>query len=208
MSSGALAYHPKIHDEQIVPTTYQKRDMPGKTRIARLFEELPKIAREDFFSFLDQLGLSSESRMLVIPSTHHFYYDAEELKEITTIVNLRQLNHIRDMKDFLITISELLPHKSNFVGCFVDNRASSGYSEKYRTLPGYDPDKTEAYENAIESRIPFINRMYSFMDFRTNRYLTRKSVTSLLMECGLRVGGMTELNGITYFYTQKILPAV
>ncbi|MRS03202.1 hypothetical protein EG832_08270 [bacterium] len=182
--------------------------MPRKSRIDRLFEELPKKARDDFFSFLDQLGLSSDSRMLVIPSTHHFFYDAEELKEVKTVVNLRQLNHIREIKDFLRTVSDLLPPKSSFVGCFVDNKTSNGLSDRYSNLPGYDPDKTEAYENGIESRIPFINRMYSFMDLRTNRYLTRRSVTSLLMECGLRVAGMKELNGITYFCTQKILPAV
>ena len=55
--------------------------------------------------------------------------------------------------------------------------------------------------------IPFINRMYSFIDSRTNRYLTRRSVTNLLEECGLQVVGMTELNGLTYFYTQKKKPA-
>ncbi len=170
MHSGALAYHPEINEEQIVQASYQKRDMPGKTRIGRLFEELPERAREDFFSFLNQLGLTSESRMLVIPSTHHFYYDAEELKDIKTVVNLRQLNHIREVKEFLRTISELLPHKSNFVGCFIDNKAQSGFSDRYNNLPGYDTDKAEAYENGIESRIPFINRMYSFMDLRTNRY--------------------------------------
>ena len=46
------------------------------------------------------------------------------------------------------------------------------------------------------------------MDLRTNRYLTRRSVTALLRECGLMVAGMTELNGTTYFYTQKIIAAV
>ena len=208
MHSGALAYNPEINEEQIVQASYQKRDMPGKTRINKLFEELPERAREDFFNFLDQLGLKSEARMLVIPSTHHFYYDAEELKEIKTVVNLRKLNHIREVKEFLKTISDLLPYKSNFVGCFIDNKAHSGFSDRYNNFPGNDTDKAEAYENGIESRIPFINRMYSFMDLRTNRYLTRRSVTTLLRECGLMVAGMTEFNGTTYFYTQKTIPAV
>jgi len=207
MHSGVLPYNPEIYKEKVVETNYQKKDMPGQNRIGRLFEELPERAREDFFSFLTQLGLTSESRMLVIPSAHHFYYDAEELKEIETIVNLKQLNHIRDIKEFLRTISELLPQKSNFVGCFVDNKARSGFSDRYSKLPGYDTDKAEAYDNGIESRIPFINRMYSFVDLRTNRFLTRRSVTALLSECGLRVAGLTELNGMTYFYTQKINPA-
>jgi hypothetical protein len=49
--------------------------------------------------------------------------------------------------------------------------------------------------------------MYSFIDSRTNRYLTRRSVTSLLKESGLELVGMTEINGLTYFHTRKNRPA-
>jgi hypothetical protein len=68
-------------------------------------------------------------------------------------------------------------------------------------------DKAEAYENGIESRIPFINRMYSFIDSKTNRYLTKRAVTNLLKEVGLELVGMTDLNGLTYFHTRKNRPA-
>jgi hypothetical protein len=67
--------------------------------------------------------------------------------------------------------------------------------------------REEVFENGIESRIPFINRMYSIIDFRTNRYLTKRTVSRLLEECGLQVVSMTELNGLTYFCTEKIQPA-
>lgn len=80
-------------------------------------------------------------------------------------------------------------------------------NDKYGNLPKQQSERTEAYENGIESRIPFINRMYSFIDSRTNRYLTRKSVTNLLKENGLEMVGMTEINGLTYFHTRKDKPA-
>lgn len=159
---------------------------------------------EDFFSYLDRLGLANDSKLLVIPSAHHYYYDAEDMKGINTVINLKQLNHVKQVRDFLRTISCLMPHKSNFVGCFVDNKTQNGFSEKYNNLSGSQTGKSEAYENGIESRIPFINRVYSLFDAKTNRYLTRRTVTQLLEECGLQIVGMTELNGLTYFCTRKI----
>ena len=151
--------------------------------------------------------MTSESSLLVIPSNRHFFYDNDDLKGVRTVVNLKHFNHIREMRDFLSAISDLMPNRSSFIGCFVDNKSQNGFSDKYSNLPGQFSEKAEAYENGIESRIPFINRMYSFIDSRTNRYLTRKTVTNILEECGLQIIRMTEINGLTYFYTQKIKPA-
>ncbi|NLE34238.1 MAG: hypothetical protein GX622_03975, partial [Bacteroidales bacterium] len=91
--------------------------------------------------------------------------------------------------------------------CFIDNRMQNGAPDKQGNMPGQISDKAEVYENGIESRIPFINRMYSFIDSRTNRYLTRRSVSNLLKESGLVLVGMTEINGLTYFHTRKDKPA-
>jgi len=203
MNQEALTYNSKSTESKAFEPGIRKRDNPGRSGLVRLLDELSEKARQDLFSFLEHIGLASDTRMLVIPSTRHFFYDAEELKEIKTIINLKQLNHVKDIKEFLRTVSELLPHRSNFVGCFVDNRAQRGFSDD----AGRQTDKIEAYENGIESRIPFINRMYSLMDLRTNRYLSRRSVTTLLSEHGFQIVGMIEMNGMTYFYTKKNNPA-
>jgi len=129
------------------------------------------------------------------------------MKGIRTVINLRQLNYIREIRDFLRQITGLLPAKSNFIGCFIDNRAHGTGSDKNAGSAAYTSDKADAYENGIESRIPFINRMYSFIDLRTNRYLTRRTVANLLKESGLELVGMTEINGFTYFHARKSNPA-
>ena len=202
MDSGAIAYN-SLNNDDTVKLSYRKGLLSENSRINKLFEDLPENAREDLFNYLADQGLASETDMLVIPSNRHFFYDAEDMKNIKTVVNLRQLNHIREMKEFLRTIANLLPPRSNFVGCFIDNKAQSGFSDKYNNRSSHLEERTEIYENGIESRIPFINRMYSIIDARTNRYLTRRSVSNLLKECGLQVLGMTDLNGMTYFCTQK-----
>ena len=207
MDSGTLTYNSKIANEKGTILDYRKGFLLENNKTGKSFKDLSDRAREDFINYLDQQGLVDPSGMLVIPSTRHFFYDAEDLKGVKTVINLKQLNHIREMREFLHTISDLMPQKSTFVGCFVDNRIQDGFSDRYSNLPGRNSEKDEAYENGIESRIPFINRMYSFIDSRTNRYLTRRSVINLLEECGLKVVGMTAINGLTYFCTQKSKPA-
>ena len=206
MDSGVVSYNSEF-DDQAVKLTYRKRLLSENSRVTMLFEDLPDRMRDDFIDYLVQQDLVGETGMLVIPSNRHFFYDAEDMRKVKTVVSLKQLNHIREMKDFLKTIADLLPQSSKFIGCFIDNKAHSGFSDKYDNLPGQEAEKSEAYENGIESRIPFINRMYSFIDSRTNRYLTRRSVRNILEECGLQVVEMTNLHGMTYFYTQKKKPA-
>src|SRR5665647_999130 len=206
MDSGAVSYNSEYND-QTVKVTYRKGMLSENARISKLFEDLPESFREDFFNYLAQQNLVDETGMLVIPSNRHFFYDAEDMRKVKTVVSLKQLNHIREMKDFLKTIADLLPQNSNFIGCFIDNKAQSGFSDEYSNLRGSELNQAETYENGIESRIPFINRMYSFIDSRTNRYLTRRRVKNLLEECGLQVIEMTNLHGMTYFYTQKKRPA-
>jgi len=207
MDSGAVGNNSDIIKDQAHSKVYPKNLPSRESNIRRLFEELSEDVREDLINYLDRMGLINDSGMLVIPSTRHYFYDADDMKGVRTVVNLRQLNHVREIRDFLRNIADLLPHKSNFVGCFVDNKIQNGFSDKYSNLPRQVSEKAEAYENGIESRIPFINRMYSFIDSRTNRYLTKRAVTRLLEESGLQLVGMTEVNGLTYFWTQKTKPA-
>ena len=172
-------------------------------RLNGLFSELSAGVRQDLISYLQEKELINDPSILVIPSAKHYFYDAEDLKGVKTIVNLKPLNYVREIRDFVSRVAGMLPRESNFVGCFTDNKLQNGFSDKYGNLPRDLSEKAEAYENGIESRIPFINRMYSFIDLRTNRYLTRRTVSNLLGESGLQIVGMTELNGMTYFHARK-----
>lgn len=176
---------------------------PANSRLNEAFSELTSEVRRDLISYLDEKGLINDPSILVIPSTKHYFYDADDLKGMKTIVNLKPLNYVREIRDFLHKIAELIPGDSTFVGCFTDNKSQNGFSDKYANLPRHLSEKAEAYENGIESRIPFINRMYSFIDMKTNRYLTRRTVTNLLLESNLQIVSMTEINGLTFFHTRK-----
>jgi len=203
MDNNATGYNPRINNDQAINSSYRMNNANRARKLNILFEELTDEVREDLITYLNRMGLAGEAQILVIPSTRHFFYDAEDLRGIKTVINLKQLNYVREIREFLSKISEMLPNNSSFVGCFIDNKSQTGFSDKYSNLPKQLSEKAEAYENGIESRIPFINRMYSFIDAKTNRYLTKKTVSHLLEECSLQLVGMTELNGLTYFCTRK-----
>lgn len=207
MENGAISLNKETPADQSVMRVSPMKLSLRDSGLIHLFDELDIEVRQSLIDYLDRMGLVKESGMLVIPSSRHYFYDADDMKGVRTVITLRQLNHIREIKDFLKQITGLLPANSNFIGCYIDNRAQSGFSDRYGNLPKQQSDREEAYENGIESRIPFINRMYSFIDSRTNRYLTRRSVTNMLKEAGLELVGMTEINGLTYFHTRKDKPA-
>ncbi|MCB9027543.1 MAG: hypothetical protein H6545_00270 [Bacteroidales bacterium] len=92
------------------------------------------------------------------------------------------------------------------MGRFTDNKLQNGFSDKYGNFPRICLKRQKPHENGIESRIPFINRMRSFIDLKTNRYLTGRTVANLLIESGLQIVGMIERNGLTYFHARKSQP--
>src|SRR5674476_624676 len=151
-----------VINDQAINSSYRNNNATRERKLNILLEELTDEVREDLITYLDRMGLVGEAKVLVIPSTRHFFYDAEDLRGIETVINLKQLNYVREIREFLKKISEMLPNNSTFVGCFIDNKSQTGFSDKYSNLPKQFSEKAEAYENGIESRIPFINRMYSF----------------------------------------------
>lgn len=203
METQTMGSSSKSFSDQTLAMNPGRSNPPASSGLLSLLAELTAEVRRDIIYYLDEMGLINEQPILVIPSTRHYFYDADDMKGVKTIVNLKPLNYVREIRDFLRKIAELLHDDSIFVGCFTDNKSQNGFPDKYSNLPRHLSEKAEVYENGIESRIPFINRMYSFIDMKTNRYLTSRTVAHLLMESNLQLVTMTERNGLTYFHAIK-----
>jgi len=184
-------------DQMIMANVLPKKFTYNKNGRTRVFDNLVEEGCEHFFPYLDCVGLAKASDIVFLSSSHHFFYEEDELKDVKTMVNLKPLNNIKNIKSLLHNIYCLLPQKSNFVGCFVNNKKQNFFSDNKSQGNG------ESYENTIESRIPILNKMLNFIDQKTNRYLSPRMVTVILEESGLKVLDMTEINGLTYFYAVK-----
>ena len=198
MDPISASFNSDFKKDQMINASFSREDIPfNKNGRTQVFDNLVNEGCEHFFPYLDFIGLAKASDILFLSSNRHFYYDAEELKDISTIVNLKPLNHIKDIRNLLHDIFRILPQKSCVVGCFVNSKKQNLFSDQPVLF------QPETYENSIESRIPILNKMYNLIDMRTNRYLSPRTAGILLEDSGLKVINMTEINGLTYFYARK-----
>ncbi|MFZ2285920.1 MAG: hypothetical protein WAV93_02945 [Bacteroidales bacterium] len=156
-----------------------------------------------FLDYVSRLGLAQEKGMVVLSFRQHFFFDAEEMKRARTLVTLTELNKIRKVMDFLRSCYRIMPRESNLLGRFIDNMEIARYKLNNSSSAFSEGDYFDDIENAIVSPVPFINRLYSILDSRTNSWMSRSSVSSLLQDYGFKVMDMTVLNGLTYFRAQK-----
>ena len=157
-----------------------------------------------YFEYLDWLGLADETETLILSPDKHFYYDDEEVKHVKVLVNLKNLNHIRQVKEFLYTVNQAMENRSYLVGSFIDRKYQYGFFAN-SLYSGSDANEgIDPVENGISSRIPLLNMLYDLIDSRTNnRNMTRKSVKMMLEITGFKVLDISEINGISCFCAQK-----
>jgi len=144
-------------------------------------ERLSAEVDENFLNYLNWNGLANEDNLLVLSSKLHYYYDYEELKDVTTLINLKKLNLVGHLDDFLHTLYDGLSPKANFVGCFADRKAQKG--------------------------VPMTSRLYkrflNFIDAKIDVEIDRSDFSKKLESHGFKIIDMTEINGLTYFRTQN-----
>jgi hypothetical protein len=192
-----------INNQQISEYNYRNAAPSDVVEKKSNIEILAKEGSKDFADYVEWLGFSHDPNLIVLSSLHHYYYDSEEMKSIRTVVNLIELNQIKDVNDFIHSMFHIMPAQSYLIGCFVDNKKQSrfalnGKSSDYRAMM-----HSQEVENGITSRIPILNMLFSFLDSKTNKYISGKVVSLLLGSSGYKVLDMTEINGRTYFCAQR-----
>lgn len=137
---------------------------------------------ESLFRYLKSLNLSKEPNLLVLPSNHHYFYDEDDLKNVRILINLRKLNLIRDLDKFLQNLGKILPKDISFIGCFSENNNFNW----------------DGFFSGLS------NKVTNFLDFKTDNRMNKKNVSDLLEKYGFKVIDMTEINGLTYFYSRNV----
>ena len=162
---------------------------------------------DNFVKYIELMGLDKDPNLVVLSSLHHYYYDAEEMSNVKTVINLKELNHIKQLKEFLHSIFHIMPPDCKFIGSFVNNKKQSEFVLSTNPSDSYYKRNSDAIEKGIVSSSPFLNMFYNMIDSRTNKYMSEKSVTMVLSEHGFKVLDMTEMDGLTYFCAQSLRTA-
>jgi hypothetical protein len=141
---------------------------------------------ENFFRYLKTLGLSRENNLVVLSSKYHYYYDENEMKSVKTLINLRKLNMIKYLDEFLFTLVQILPPDTKFLGCFSDCKA---------------PEMTKV---SFLHPIKLLRRTINILDSNGERTMNKTSVSEILESYGFKIVNMTEMEGLTYFCAQNV----
>jgi len=171
----------RIIDKKVKRDFNRHKLMPETAKNNPVINKLTAEVDENFINYLNWHGLADEPNLLVLSSRFHYYYDNEELKGVTTLINLKRLNLIKHLDDFLHTVNNVLSPKTNFIGCFSDRKSQKGVS--------------------VTSRI--YKRFINFLDSRIDIEIDKKDILRLFESHGFKVIDMTEINGLTYFRTQN-----
>jgi hypothetical protein len=150
-----------------------------------MLENILSEGGNDFYQYVSWIGLDKEPNLMVLSSMHHYYYDHDDLKGIRTLVNIKKLNQIKHLESFLHTLYRIMPSQAYFVGCFKSN------NHNVKGISIYQSGK-------------FLNGLINIFDTKNDRNISKKSAVKLLEEHGFKVFDITDLNGLTYFWSQNM----
>lgn len=169
--------------ERKITDKYVTGDTTGKPVTDHASLNVMTEGGESFLNYIRKLNSDIDSSVLVLSSKHHYYYDKEELKEVSAVINLKRLNFMDHLESYLHGICDILSQNAKFIGCFADREMING--------------------DRLSSRI--YKRMLTFLDGKTDIEIDRKYLQRLFDSCGFRIIDMTEINGLTYFTTIRNL---
>jgi hypothetical protein len=154
---------------------------PGLSREKAVYdpfiENLVAEGGENFLFYLRGLGLAHKPNIMVLTSRRSNYYDRNDLKGISTLINLKKLNRMRHLDSFLSTVRAIVPPETNFIGCYSDS------------------------SNFVRNRLLQKNsgRINNCSDSFYYRQFSTDDILLLFKSHGFNIYDITEIKGLTYF---------
>lgn len=171
-----------LNNKNIYETTLNVERKYEKSNVDEMNYGFTTEEGKNFFRYLKTFNLAKDPDLLILPPNNHYYFDENELKNVRTLVNLKNLNQIKYLNSFLNTLIHILPEDANFLGYFSYNRF---------TFTG------DGLFTGLSIRIN------KFLDLKTDHNMDKKGFSDRLQKFGFRIIDMTEMNGLVYFYVQK-----
>ena len=184
MENALVLGKTEIFNDFVKSKFKEKILVPEIFRINPVLENIRVEGGTDFIQYVDFLQLTNEPNLMALSSSHHYYYDFNDLKSIKTLINLKKLNNVKHLESFLSIVSHILPQKANFIGYFKNDTGNRTVFSFYQTTKLFDG-------------------LVNYLDSKTYRSLTKEGVSRLLEQNKLEVIDITDINGLTYFCSRN-----
>ena len=183
MQDVSVSYNQVLNDASLVNSGLSTSSFSGILEMpAPSHSKLKDEGGENFYEYLDWLGMTEDSDIIVLPLTQHYYYDYDDLRGVKTIINLRRLNLIKNLDGFIRSLQDMLSPGASFIGCFADWK-----SQRYTGIP------SKMYKGIL-----------NMIDSRTDSDLDLEEVSRRLEKNGFRLLDITEFSDLTYFRAVSI----
>jgi hypothetical protein len=157
---------------------------PEPSRISSVLENIRSEAGIDLIQYLHIMNLEKDPNLMALSSTHHYFYDSDDMKSIKTLINLKKLNNIKSLGSFLQKVVRMLPQEAIFIGYFKNDTGNRSVFSFNQTTK-------------------IFNGLVNYFDSRTDRSLNKDEVSRLLEEHKLKVVDITDINDMTYFCSRN-----
>ncbi len=193
-------------DNLEVTLKYKKEHLTfDKFRNNPVYNDLVDEAGEEVFQYIEKYKLLEKHHSMILSSIRHYLFGSEEIKQVNTVISLKQINRINQIRFFLQNMNHVLPINGHFVGCFIDYKNHrQTILQNYPFLWGYLLLFTHSFSNRIIPRIPPFSWVHSIFNDNKIKCLTASEARILLDENGFHVIDVTEINGLSYFISKKI----
>ena len=188
-----------VKTTRIKNSVYYNKIPDRGTNNKNLFKSLSKDGCEDFFNYLDWLDLAKSTEVIILPRKGSFYYAPEDFQNTETVINLKPINFIKNLKSFISKIYSFLPEYSFFAGCFEEHKGNYGN----RQSEGVYDIGSGSINNSSNKSPWLLNWTNRLFNYGPHSLIDRKSAKSVLELSGFTVLDITTLNGKTYFCAQK-----
>ncbi|MGC9151914.1 MAG: sugar transferase [Microbacter sp.] len=145
------------------------------------------------------LFVNTTSRMNIEMIHRHIY---------SGIVNLKEINHIREINAFFGAVNERLPHGGIFIACFESK------SQRKKRILGNRPSISRYLQYGLDFIIrrvlPKLNLTREYYFWLTNgidRVLSKTEVFGRLYYSGFEIVDQRKIKGLTYVVARKTGPA-
>lgn len=183
---SSLILSKNTFSSEFVSTGQDKKNSKSESPLTdRGFLNLTDNQTEDLISYLKFVGLPADSNIVILAPGQHYYYDESDLRNVRILINLKRLNQIKDIDRYLHNLYRILPVNASYVGCFYEssikkNKRSSG-----------------------KHRQTLISRLVNLFNLKQEQEMSRQKVAELLWKHNFETVDMTDINGLTYFYSRN-----
>lgn len=206
-----------LEAEEVI-TSPQLSDLPPTVNLAvrdvhPVDSEVKKIMTDYIFqhqgvallNFLNKNVTLFLSSTLIVNTSHRFNIEKVSTMRYSTIINLQQINNIREINTFFAMVNDRLPPEGIFVGCFEskDQRKKRILGTR-KTIWRRILYVNDFFIRRVMPKMHLTREVFFWISNGKDRALSKAEVFGRIYYSGFEVVNQAEINGYSYFVARKI----